>query len=605
MKLCRSLLLALCALASATTPALAEEPFDFGLALAGRPAGYSIDVNSTIADLKADRASIYVNWSSLEPAQGEFDATAIDGITTRLDQYAQLGIKVTVVVIDAPAWANGGRTGSDVYPPAPAHLGDWQAFLSHVGGLWGPKVDAWQIWNEPNLKHWWGGQTPDPAAYAQLLAAAHAALKPMGETIYLGGLSGGDRPYFEAVLGAGGSGRFDKVSLHTTVACKSVMPDAFFHGPDGNLTPTSFVAYREIADAMADRGMSTANAIAILEDGIARGGASTCTAPGQEGKPSGVSAAQQAQYLEHAMACFAADGAIIDSVHWFSLQDVDKSGVWDHSMGLIDDDGTRQPAYDAFKRLASGGAPGAYKCPGYVDHEAPTMEVRVPQEYFNVLPISIKATDAHVMRAIDVVGPDGKEIGGKTLVSADGRSATWTDAEWFGARSLAMDKSFQLTITARDAVGNETEQKVTFRRLGPESGRTIVPIVTGTKTRLKGRTLEISGSFDSSNPSETPPAGTYIYGMACSLTILQTACLAAMGTVIDVPQAAAAQAKKKKAKKKRVQVFKVRTKAKRGPFKLKLKLPKKGRYRYAVGVKGKFPYKSMLLGRPKTVKVKK
>jgi O-glycosyl hydrolase len=84
------------------------------------------------------------------------------------------------------------------------------------------------IWNEPNLQFEWGGQPPNPEAYAQLLATVYPAVKHTvpAITIIAGASSPGatlgdhaevrlgDREYLTRFLAAGGGQFIDAWGVH-------------------------------------------------------------------------------------------------------------------------------------------------------------------------------------------------------------------------------------------------------------------------------------------------------------------------------------------------------------------------------------------------------
>ena len=84
-----------------------------------------------------------------------------------------------------------------------------------------PIVDAWEIWNEPNLANFWRPQ-PQPTVYTAYLKAAYKAAKQAdpNSTIVTGGLCChmlGDNapiPYLKALYAAGAKGHFDAVGMH-------------------------------------------------------------------------------------------------------------------------------------------------------------------------------------------------------------------------------------------------------------------------------------------------------------------------------------------------------------------------------------------------------
>ncbi len=109
-----------------------------------------------------------VSWQDVEGAgKGQYDWSNLDRI---VEQTQQHGLKLIVRVSqdpDRPFWAGN----------PPNNAGDFADFLAALASRYGSRIQAYQIWNEPNLAREWGGKRPDPAGYARLLKIAYGAIK--------------------------------------------------------------------------------------------------------------------------------------------------------------------------------------------------------------------------------------------------------------------------------------------------------------------------------------------------------------------------------------------------------------------------------------------
>jgi hypothetical protein len=172
-----------------------------------------------------EQAQPYASWSQVPAEQaGQFvDADGVPTSFVATDQIvlmaAERGLRVLPTVIYAPSWDARVRAAWLAVPRSP---GPYAAYLTALVGRYGPRgtfwaehpellrqpIRAWQIWNEPNLTHYW----PQPFArgYVDLLSAAHTAIKRAD-------------PHAQVVLGA--------------------------------LTNTSWTAIREIAKVPGARGL--------------------------------------------------------------------------------------------------------------------------------------------------------------------------------------------------------------------------------------------------------------------------------------------------------------------------------------------------------------
>lgn len=185
-------------------------------------------------------AALGVEWVRLEASwwsvQGQgpdsWDWSALDDAVAVAHQH---GLKVLFLVTAPPPWA---RPGSSTYQPGHTPA-DMQAFARYAKALvarYAPRgVDAYEIWNEPNLGQYWrtpqGAPQPNAAMYASMLKAVYPAMKSAasGITVVTGGLgpfgtTGGDGAnispltFLKQLYDNGAQGYFDAVGWHPYTA---------------------------------------------------------------------------------------------------------------------------------------------------------------------------------------------------------------------------------------------------------------------------------------------------------------------------------------------------------------------------------------------------
>jgi hypothetical protein len=90
---------------------------------------------------------------------------------------SQFAIRPTPFRLDRePVWA---VPPEGVYSPngPPENPQDFGDFCHALAGRYRGRVRAYQVWNEPNLAREWGGRTPDPVEYVELLRACYIGIK--------------------------------------------------------------------------------------------------------------------------------------------------------------------------------------------------------------------------------------------------------------------------------------------------------------------------------------------------------------------------------------------------------------------------------------------
>jgi hypothetical protein len=180
-------------------------------------------LNAYYRQIKSSGASwvrFGVYWWYIEKTPGDYTWYSTDRYFAAA---ACNGLAILPMFIGSPQWASG--RSSTIAPPLREHFPKFQAMIRAVvarygegGAYWRenhncvgtdtPVPDApahlWQIWNEPNIMTYWGGdETATARGYGRLLSAADEAIdtsaNPHAPTV-LGGLTGSKAPEFLATL---------------------------------------------------------------------------------------------------------------------------------------------------------------------------------------------------------------------------------------------------------------------------------------------------------------------------------------------------------------------------------------------------------------------
>ncbi len=112
-----------------------------------------------------------IEWSLYEPVAGNVNWTPIDDMVDAMDAA---GVNILLSVSSAPDWAR--ESDQEKGPPT-----DYQTFANFLGQLaarYAGRVDAYEIWNEQNLRREWN--TPrgiSAASYVEMLRLAYTAIK--------------------------------------------------------------------------------------------------------------------------------------------------------------------------------------------------------------------------------------------------------------------------------------------------------------------------------------------------------------------------------------------------------------------------------------------
>ena len=246
-------------------------------------------------------------WREIEGAgPGIYDWSYSDRLMDQVDAH-ELNIIARVGV--QPEWAGGNYP--EISPPDDYQ--DFMRFLSALVSRYEGRVDAYQIWNEPNLAREWGGRPPNPTEYTEMLKMAYQTVKAIDpdatvisaglapttrwdhvavpDTVFIQGMyDAGAAPYFD-LLGAHGAGYM--VSPETS-------PDVVANDPALNNNDPSpeglkrIYCFRHIEDV---RAVMLANGDADKRIAVLEFGWTTDPRSGSPYRWHAVTDQQQADYL--------------------------------------------------------------------------------------------------------------------------------------------------------------------------------------------------------------------------------------------------------------------------------------------------------------------
>ncbi len=270
-------------------------------------------------------------WSTIEPhGPGHRNWSKFDAIVDAADRY---GLKLLPIVAYVPPWASAS---GDLwaYPDSEAFESFFAAALTRY-----PRIQAWELWNEPNLSRF-SKPGPNPAAFVELLRAARHAHDAVGSRAKL--IAGGLAPaadidivtWINQVAIRGGLRLIDGLGIHPY---SSVSPD----------DPRSWMMQLQaLHDRLADLGRPDLP-LWLTEYGAP-------TVPVANGYGPALSEAQQAERLATAFA-LATRFDWIENLTWYEYRDScgDRRDP-ECNFGLVRGDLSPKPAYAALRGVMAG-----------------------------------------------------------------------------------------------------------------------------------------------------------------------------------------------------------------------------------------------------------
>ena len=166
-------------------------------------------------------------WETIEaPVKGQFDWSIADRVVQHTNNY---NLKLLARLSSDPELKDKFWAGKP-----PGNADDFADFAFAVASRYNctPQavgcIQAYQIWNEPNLAREWGGNPPNPAQYTEFLRKTYAAIKrgnPSAIVISAGMAPTGDccaaampdDQFYEGMyqaMGGSSNGYFDMLGVH-------------------------------------------------------------------------------------------------------------------------------------------------------------------------------------------------------------------------------------------------------------------------------------------------------------------------------------------------------------------------------------------------------
>jgi hypothetical protein len=289
-------------------------------------------------------------WAEIEIAPNDYDFTKYDRF---VEAAARHNIRVLPVLFDPPSFRRPAGA-SKKYTSFPKSNDDLAAFAREVvqrygvgGYFWSSRpniptlpVTEYQIWNEPNLPVYSGGK-PNAAKYVAMLKAVGPAIKAVDPNaeIVTAGLPDSrlSKPnlykYIQQMYSAGANGTFDTLGIN----------------PYAPTAKSLISKLKKIRGIMAKNGDADAS-LWVTELGWSDVGPGSAFRAGKSG---------QAKRIGQALRALKSNATTLKlrGFFYFAWKDgaVYKGGkdFWGLHTGLLRKNGTRKPAFAAFKKAVA------------------------------------------------------------------------------------------------------------------------------------------------------------------------------------------------------------------------------------------------------------
>jgi hypothetical protein len=149
-----------------------------------------------------------VTWAALEPRRGSFSWSTLDAA---VDAAEQQGEQVVLTLGMTPTWASSEPTLPSAYGDGatamPSQMEDWDAYVTAIATRYAGRIQAYEIWNQPENPAYWAGDPGEMGIQlTELAEEATACIHSIDPSALV--VSPGLSPAGLAQFLAAGGGRF-------------------------------------------------------------------------------------------------------------------------------------------------------------------------------------------------------------------------------------------------------------------------------------------------------------------------------------------------------------------------------------------------------------
>jgi hypothetical protein len=131
-------------------------------------------------------------------------------------------VEILLTLALTPTWASARPTEQSAQSPGnaaePKNIADWEDYVRTIATRYKGRIHYFEVWNEPNVKSFWSGSTPQ---LVELACSAYSIIKRVDPTAQVTSPPFGAKwglIFFEAYLGAGGGKCADIIDYHLYVS---------------------------------------------------------------------------------------------------------------------------------------------------------------------------------------------------------------------------------------------------------------------------------------------------------------------------------------------------------------------------------------------------
>jgi hypothetical protein len=167
----------------------------------------------------------FVTWADLEPAKGQWRFEKLDGYVSLAEQH---GTGLLLTLGGSPTWASARPLQSCYYPgtiAAPANIEDWRQYVRALVSRYKGRIQAYEIWNEPNWADCWSGSMDQMLTLTREASQIIHSVDPKALVVSPSAAAAHGIPWLAEFLKKGGGSYVDVIAFHFYVEPHTLPPE--------------------------------------------------------------------------------------------------------------------------------------------------------------------------------------------------------------------------------------------------------------------------------------------------------------------------------------------------------------------------------------------
>jgi len=161
----------------------------------------------------------YVGWPNLEPMRGRWRFETLDKYVALASEH-HVGLLLPLGL--SPTWASARPQEKSTYQPGaaaePRNIEDWRFYVGTVVRRYKGRIQAYEIWNEPNLKQFWSGSVDQMITLTREASQIIRDIDPQAVIVSPSATQDRGVPWLGEFLLKGGGAFVDVIGYHLYIA---------------------------------------------------------------------------------------------------------------------------------------------------------------------------------------------------------------------------------------------------------------------------------------------------------------------------------------------------------------------------------------------------